>query len=346
MSTLSGLPITAVVSARAAPPQNRNPSVLVGSSKDYTVTLGYKDILSKMPEVHMEKIRRWITYINGSENYVLQSELINAICVLAGLKPVLAIMKNSPLHPFCEKNHTWGNGIKLLRFEDASGGGYFLINEHPLPEFDPRKFIDQFEKKYESIEAAVMHAFPDLGNQETSIESEQLLSYLLGYGPTWEAYRGVSWLWHMNGGAADDHVKETWFKGANVFSEEHFLQLGTALSQNRNLSREALIQNGKNYHANAKNQNWTPPDAQANWKNKMNKLCMHHQADPISYQTEYIQNGTRYREAIFELFGIKPLFLPHTFSPDSSLSLQESTVTAIATAALAYGVYYLWASIL
>ena len=111
-----------------------------------------------------------IKAIQAEKNTSIKVNLVMALYVLAGIKPVLQLYDtdNKDAKTISDLFKSFSN----LKFVQR-GTNYYLINESPLAEFDPRKFILNFNQHYSSIEEAVTYAFPNQGK----VEEDKLLIY-------------------------------------------------------------------------------------------------------------------------------------------------------------------------
>lgn len=244
-----------------------------------------KIFLNKFPQ-----LQKVIETINEG---VHRTSLINSLYVLAGIKPVYVWddnnQHNQEFFELCSKEF---KHIKVVKAEGIHTNDYYLINETPLYEFDPRRFINNLDKNYQSLEAAVTYAFP---NQDR-VETDKLLSYLLGFGPTWEAYAGIS---------CKRNRKYSNLTTLSVFSEEHYFQLGKVLCD-KEVPRNQLVAIGQEYNLNLRKKEWPNMLDNANSKEgkEITKLDMQHIVDKVSFQTDYIQRGIAYRRRMLSLLGI------------------------------------------
>lgn len=248
--------------------------------------------LSKDSFPELDELLQLIKNYTRSNNPVedsLHSDYINFLYVLAGLKPVLVVERCPD-----EQRAIFQKIAKEFPHISTAVDTWenlYLINEHPLPEFDPRNFIADFDKKYKSIQEAVCNAFPNQNQAET----DQLLSYLLGFGPTWETYASGS----RRGYLENCRV---------IFSDEHYYQLGKA--QNDKLSRGELIELGKKIShdlitivpkRNILLEYDELPEVQ-----RIVSLWVFHKIGPPSFHTDYIEQGMKYREELLKLYDIPP----------------------------------------
>ncbi len=226
----------------------------------------------------------------------LKNNHVNALYVLAGIKPVLVVegyYSSEEAAPIEE----WSKHFPHLKWVQNTRRDHLLVNEHPLPEFDPRIFIENFDQTYTDIATIAAEAFVS----QNQLTSDKLLSYLLGFGPSWEAYAGINKMRYL-----------THHTALTIFSDEHYLQLGKALhafnpgSSKTAASREACIQAGQQFSINAPNHPWPKfqPFQIPIEQQKIEKLYMQHMIDRISFHTDYIQTGMKYRQRLLRLLDI------------------------------------------
>lgn len=207
--------------------------------------------------------------------------LVPILYVLAGIKPVLVIEKFHKV----TVNQIGNLALKLPNLSVAVDHEYcYIINENPLPEFDPRKFIKSFE--FTSLKEAACWAFQNRSNPI----AVQMLSYLLGYGPTWEAFHA------QVPRPAPDKM---------IFSDEHYLSLGKAVQHGGTNSREEFISVGKMYSAEALKGNRPAYKFDTAEFSRLHSVYGGHIIAEIPYRTDYLQNSLRYKERLLESYGIK-----------------------------------------
>lgn len=263
-----------------------------------------KQLFEEMPELRtiVQEIRKTRPFSFG-----IDSNLVCALCVLFGIKPVLVVEK------FLEKNNTKMKIEALfskhpsLKWVEGDYGNSYLINESPLEHFDPRRFIEHFDEN-QSLEKAVLQAFPKTNSSLSRTNSEaertkadQELSYLLGFGPTWERYAGITRQYKSNDSSR------------LCFSDEHYLQLGKALdTENKLNTKQSWIAQGKKFSETCTS---SPrphffDDEGKSYTKELASLLMIHHCGPIAWKTEYIQTAMRYRKQLFALLEIPtPLIL-------------------------------------
>ncbi len=212
-----------------------------------------------------------------------RNNLAPLLFVLAGIKPALVIERfyRIPFRRIAQLMQ------KFPHVNLANDNKYFyIINENPLPEFDPRKFIHAFDEKYTNIKIAACWSFQ---NQCKSSIAVQLLSYLLGYGANWEAFNA-----HTHRAIPDE----------TIFSDEHYLSLGQALEPGVPHTRTELVSLGKEYSREAlerkrPNYKFDSPEF-----DRLHKIYSSHILAEIPYRTDYIQNSLMYKERLLEAFNI------------------------------------------
>jgi hypothetical protein len=241
----------------------------------------------------------FIDIIKAPERNKIAKDLINAIYVLAGIKPVLVIesSRSKEIKDLIIEFVIAFPHLKQVAPVD-NYGNFYLINEKPIAEFDPRRFINEFSEEYQNLADAVTYAFPS----QDSPKTDKLLSYLLGFGPTWESYAGIGKRMYLK--------KNT---SLSVFSEEHYFQLGEAIYKNKNidtanLTKKQYVEKGKKYSLNVQNKEWpnclTAIMQPSPIEKEIKKLYMEQVIDETSYQTSYIQKGIEYRKVLLNNLNI------------------------------------------
>lgn len=234
----------------------------------------------------------------GKTDIMAHNTLMQAVYVVVGLKPALAI---EPRCPGTAKNililaTQFFPHLRLIQRKD---GHSFLVNEQPLPEFDPRAFIRNFT----TISEAVTASFPSNYDQK----KDQVLSYVLGFGPTWEAFM-------LN--AAKFEKTQPIDIEASVFTDLHYEQLGKSLAKGSSSTERTFIDAGKKYHQSlgalcnkvtSQQQKMTIKEHLESIKEQfttfkqINDLSMEHIVDDVSLQTDYIQAAIAYRKLLVNL---------------------------------------------
>jgi hypothetical protein len=114
------------------------------------------------------------------------------------------------------------------------GGLVYLANEKPLEAFSPRNFLEPLSEG-DSLLAALKKAFKG----QDHIQDNQKLSYLLGFGPSWECYTNIL------SGALNMEM--------SCFSDSHYRQLGEVLIANHVVKdTDDTLSVGLTYHRNFK----------------------------------------------------------------------------------------------
>ncbi|MBI3211657.1 MAG: hypothetical protein HYZ47_03105 [Simkania negevensis] len=175
---------------------------------------GVKTELSTNPA--LDPLRK---LIKAGEKCGKKSEAMQVIYLLFGLKPALvleditdseemvqAIRIVCPLNPSCR----WKKSTDSCLFK-----GYYLSNESPLPPFNPRQYIRSTVFTYPQT----IDAIGDCFLKQNTPYYDQFLSYLLGFGPSWEAYEK-----NKNKTATLPQIDQ------DVFTDAHYEQLGHALA--------------------------------------------------------------------------------------------------------------------
>ncbi len=231
----------------------------------------------------------------------MRNILVNALYVAAGIKPVLVVEdENNSGNSFGPYLRLIANAFPSLKLvETNSWPKYYLINETPIEEFDPRRFLKDLDASYASLELAACFAFPHQDLKKT----DQMLSYLLGFGPTWESYANI------RGGLGQRLYTD--FSSESIFSDEHYLQLQEASHRDNpstTMSRQELIENGKRLSVDLQNREFSANlffhlDSSESMRTALS-LYMYQHIDDFSYQTRYIQKGIAYRAQFLKLLGL------------------------------------------
>jgi hypothetical protein len=91
---------------------------------------------------------------------------------------------------------------------------HYLVNEFPLEAFDPRRYLNRLHphENTDSFVSAIEYCFP---NQNKPL-TDQILSYLLGFGPSWESYASLT-----------SYVRSE--LPEPLFSDRHYKEIGRVL---------------------------------------------------------------------------------------------------------------------
>ncbi len=150
-------------------------------------------------------------------DYILQTAekrnvALGALFVLLGIKPALAIEEELDETLSSILTNLTHAHLCLKKF-NGSRTGYF-VNETPLPSFDPRHFLNLSPEV--SLTEAVALCFPEQNQRD----ADQFLSYLLGFGPSWEAYAIHS-----------DYLYQERKAVSCIFNRNHYYEIGKVLNQ-------------------------------------------------------------------------------------------------------------------
>ncbi len=152
------------------------------------------------------KFQRLIRYIRETKN----AYAVSALMVILGIKPavVFEVLSHAPAELFSILEEIAGGSLVLRK----DLGGTYFVNEHPLSQFDPRKYLKLPNRPL--IDIAIEN-FPN----QNQLLTDQILSYVLGFGPSWESYS----------------VNCRYIQNRQVvkccFSEHHFTQIGRIIYQ-------------------------------------------------------------------------------------------------------------------
>lgn len=143
-------------------------------------------------------------------------EIMGVLCVIVGIKPVFQYythqeLKNLGIDSYLQNILEEFPNVGVIY--DKPNGYCYIVNEKPLPIFDPRRYLKRFNK---SIAREVQSCFPNQG----SPKMDQRLSYLLGFGPSWEALA-------INGA----YGRKPKLDPNSQYTQEHFKQTGTVLCE-------------------------------------------------------------------------------------------------------------------
>lgn len=186
-----------------------------------------------------EKTKPLLEYI---KNETSSKEFARGVLfVLLGIKPALAIEQELDEKMFSIlKNLT--RDYEHLKWKESEGPrtgtkAVYFANETPLSSFDPRQFLNLCPEV--SLTDAVALCFA----KQHLRDADQFLSYLLGFGPSWESHA-------INADYLGREEKVAHSKQGSVscvFKNKHYREIGKAL--NPMLSEEKEIEKlGFNYH--------------------------------------------------------------------------------------------------
>ena len=150
----------------------------------------------------------------------------SVLLVILGIKPALALYNKEELEklnvlPLMKEISEALPDIKIV----YGARECYIVNEKPLTIFDPRNYLNNYD---ESISKEISNCFPA---QNTS-RTDQRLSYLLGYGPSWEAL-------FVNGA----HYSRS---SHSEYRFAHFQEIGEVIA--RGMNENIFIATGMRYH--------------------------------------------------------------------------------------------------
>ncbi len=240
----------------------------------------WKEILAKLMS-YRENLETFVNELIPAERKsILRTTYISAIYVLIGLKP-LYVCQNDVAFLLRKFQRIFPH-LRIVTHQQDT----YLINENPLASFHPKKYIADFSG---TIEKAILYAFPNLGLKDT----DQRLSYLLGFGPTWEAYAG------RNQKKYKDEAQPS------VFTDEHYLELGKVLNPLGDYQQQ--VEAGKNHHLKYREHGYMPTKygpPSTDEEKEMDKTYNQFIVDPISFKTPYLQKKIALQKRLLEYLQI------------------------------------------
>lgn len=262
---------------------------LLNSENESHINEIKEELFKKTPE-----LKAVIDHIIAQTSDDIKVQQVQILYTVLGIKPVQVLEQYmgdreamlEPFKPLISKL----SSIKLSTQDKDDH--WYICNESPQADFDPRKYIENFDRDYHSIEDAAKYAFP----HQVETVPEQLLSYILGFGPSWEIF------------ALRFHPLSN-FKNneQSCFSNEHYLELGRAITPNpQQVPKEQLVANGKKYSLARINEKRTRDiykGSEALFE-QMESLYLNQQVDDVSFKTDYIQKSMECRRRILSAFSI------------------------------------------
>ena len=297
-----------IMNSKVSITKNEKTKVTKDETKKVTVQVEKEEpqSLEKLRKFVIERIKKAET----DNDRGLKSKYIQFLYVLEGIKPVLVCEQG----PF--KSCELPEEIEGITKASDRSGNFFYINEHPKKEFDPRRFIDPryFVDEIgnpKSIKDMVVTTFV----KQNHAKSDQLLSYLLGYGSSWPAFYLISLKRHKQKGSKleryfSDFASDD--KRRSVFSDEHFYQLGAAYAKIKGhviCDRGDFIEMGKRYSDTCVNdKTFYLPNITSSSEDPIDRRfinsCSYQVYDDVSYYTPYIQEMLSQREQLLIKYGI------------------------------------------
>ena len=157
-----------------------------------------------------------LTFIKERKGAILDScvekSALGALFVLLGIKPALvkdAVELDKELLSVLTNLVKEKDNLFLKAFNNFDG--VYFVNENPFPSFNPRNFLNLSSEV--SFTKAIAICYPNRGH-----ETHQCLSYLLGYGPSWEAFQ-------TNLGYQEKRSISC------IYNSNHYYEIGKVLNQ-------------------------------------------------------------------------------------------------------------------
>ena len=271
--------------------------------KNLSTEIASIDKLFQLPDI--QKLVSTIRKKSGQNLNIVTDTLF----VILGIKPVLALdLKEwnsiQRLCPFLNKTCSALPEIKIID-ENPS---YYIINESPLEIFDPRYYL----KGCQSLSQEIL---PKNLLSDSKIKKDQRLAYLLGYGPTWEAYQH-HWTVCLNLYVCNTE------RTSSEYGKKHFEQLGqvikSCLAGETSFTEEEL---GRYYHYHFESC-YPPTNAQL----LEQKFSCVHSKTPLSKIRGPVQDNLSIKTTYFRqrLFLRKYVLSKLGFSEEDQLSYLAS----------------------
>lgn len=181
-----------------------------GYTEDFTieVLMAKNEIKSLMK---MPNTKRLVEYI-FQENSTMYA--MGALFVLLGIKPALVIEESVDDKVFSILTDLAEEHPDLYLDAPKGSGKVYFVNEKPFSFFDPREFLNLSPKV--SLRDAVATCFSRQGQRD----ADQFLSYLLGFGPSWETYAIYT-----------SYLDQERNSVSCVFKRKHYFEIGNVLKQ-------------------------------------------------------------------------------------------------------------------
>jgi hypothetical protein len=185
-------------------------------------------IESLMKKDNTQRLMKYFSFEKDPMQYAL-----GALFVLLGIKPALAI-EIRPDKELLSILTDLANEHSNLCLKNESSTLYF-VNEEPLSSFHPRNFLNL------SSEVLLMDAVPLCFSEQGHWEADQFLSYLLGFGPSWEIYA-----------TTNDYFYREQDSASCMFNNNHYYEIGNVLNQflfNKDEDRSEIEKLGFTFHS-------------------------------------------------------------------------------------------------
>ncbi len=167
-----------------------------------------KERIKLLIELKSSNTQRLVEYIRQKKSTIYA---MGALFVLLGIKPALAIETKPEDELFSilkDLADEFGFGFRVTE------GPVYFVNESPCPSFDPREFLNL------SREVTLTQAVADCFSAQGQRDADQFLSYLLGFGPSWETYANNA-----------RYLYEEKDSVSCIFSKNHYYEIGKVLNQ-------------------------------------------------------------------------------------------------------------------
>ncbi|MBS0627312.1 MAG: hypothetical protein JSS09_03775 [Verrucomicrobia bacterium] len=225
-----------------------------------------------------------LKYIQKQTNKQKTKNALAALLTLLGIKPVLIFANEQKIDPELYKILSQKKEIQLKKFDWKMGRGICLANETPIELFNPRRFLKPLSNKNISLLDATIDCFIHQDAQQ----EDEMLSYLLGFGPTFESYR--------------KHTKKTFTPENSIFSDTHYAELGKVFSTENQVELGFYFHQKQAEIASLKTEKdcSTPYNSNFLVEKILSQTGTPHVYDAISLRTEYSQKSLSLKKWILE----------------------------------------------
>ncbi|MES2200251.1 MAG: hypothetical protein V4489_08815 [Chlamydiota bacterium] len=239
-----------------------------------------KAILTSKIESHSDLV----DYIKRTKGWE-RREALCALFTILGVKPATIFegkLEKTELYSILLKKYN----LHEFKFKNSRNDRSFcLANESPLEIFNPKRFLEPLQNTRLTLAKATIDCFIQQGQEET----DQMLSYLLGFGPSYEAYQ--------------ENAFRKFDSGKSIFSDAHYEELGGVFS------KTDLKEIGFHVHEEKAKLAQSRFDNKVKWIQKTNNstiekiLCKTgtaHIYDGISARTEYSKKNLSLKKWVLE----------------------------------------------
>ncbi len=208
---------------RALPTQEEIQEIRDSASLTEKTCLSHEDLSTEKAilQTKMTYHADFVHYINNAKG-LKKHHAMAALLTILGIKPatVLSTEEGAELLPLLKRITKEDSNLLLKEFNTDFFGltraNFCLANESPLEIFNPKHFLKPLEDKAATLLDTTIDCLIYLKNPT----KEQRLSYLLGYGPSWEAFK-------VHGASPFDSNSDH-----SAFSDAHYTELGKVFSKN------------------------------------------------------------------------------------------------------------------